>query len=304
MAKELDKSALVAAIDNMEPIKNGTVEYTISDGTPEEMNGEKQIYCTKDRLAILGTAPTMPETPWHDEELEIWALSQCATFPAFVRADILFELHADGYWASDANIIPRINTWPGRMVMQEKYDYVPNSEKFPIETVLKYKRYHRTTLTYLLALALHSRKVTGKPGKISLYGVHMEDVQEEYGEQRPCCEYWLGRLEDSGVEIFLAGGAILSAPFLYGYEKYSPLALQLRKRMDGLLAGQKQREDESFNARLKASEQFGAANENRFLLRQLQRGELQLADSGTLDEAEIDSPHIDWEQLTKGSSDE
>ena len=85
----------------------------------------------------------------------------------------------------------------------------------------------------------------------------MEDREEEYGEQRPCCEYWLGRLEDSGVEIFIAGGAVLSAPFLYGYEKYSPLALQLRRRMDGLLAGQKHREEESFQSRLKAAEQYG-----------------------------------------------
>ena len=250
---------------------------------PAELNGEKQIYCTKDKLAILGTAPTMPDTPWADDDLEIWALSQCATFPVFKRADILFELHAPGYWAADPNIIPRINTWPGRMVMQDHYDYVPNSEKYPIKTILQYKRYHRTTITYLLALALHSRKITGKPEHISLYGVHMEDKEEEYGEQRPCCEYWLGRIEDSGVEVFIAGGAVLSAPFLYGYEKYSPLALQLRKRMDGLLAGQAQREEESFAARLKAAEQFGAANENSFWLRKLQRGDLDLVDSGDLD---------------------
>jgi len=267
MAKELDKSkATEAALD-----------------IPKEINGENQIYCMKDKLAILGTAPTMPQTPWGDKELEIWALSQCPTFPTFGRADILFELHSPEYWSADENIIPRINEWPGRMIMQDKFDYVPNSERFPIKTILGYKRYHRTTLTYLLALALHSRKMTGKPEHVSLYGVHMEDKEEEYGEQRPCCEYWLGRLEDSGVEIFIAGGAVLAAPFLYGYEKYSPLALQLRQRMDGLLAGAVQREAEKRQAELDISKQQGAAGEAEFMLRQLQRGELDLRDSGDLD---------------------
>ena len=240
-----------------------------SDTTADACN----IYATKDKLAILGTAPSMTATPWEDPEMEIWAVAQCATFPAFKRADILYELHTRDYWG-DPSVTARLNKWEGRMVMQDHYDEVPRSERLPIETILQYRRYHRTTLTYMLALAYHSFLTKKKPWHVALFGVHMEDVREEYAEQRPCCEYWLGRMEAAGMDIFIAAGAILSAPFLYGYEKYNPMTFKLRQRMDGLTAGVHVREQEEMEKKLQKHEQIGAVKEVEYWLRLAQRGEL------------------------------
>jgi len=246
---------------------------------PAKMNGEKQIYSTKDKVSILGTAPTMADTPWNDPEMEIWALSQCVTFETFKRADIFFELHTADLWKVWTNILPRLNETKGRIIMQKHYDEIPKSEPFPLKTVLQYRSYQRSSITYLLALAYHSYKMTGKPGHVSLYGIHMEDKGEEYSEQRPCCEYWLGRMEDAGQEIYIAAGAVLAAPFLYGYEKYSELLVQLRQRYDGLTNGMKGAEAKIVEAAAQKNRQDGALSECEFWLRGAQRGEINVVPS-------------------------
>ena len=243
---------------------------------PEEINGEKQIYCSKDQLAILGTAPTLQAAPWEDNEFEIWGVAQCATFPVFKRAEILFELHTKDYWG-DTNVTQRLNQWDKRLVMHEHFEEIPRSEKYPVETILNtYRPYHRTSITFMLALAYHSFKLTGKPWHVSLFGVHMEDVHEEYAEQRPCCEYWLGRMEDAGMDIFIAAGAILEAPFIYGYEKYNPLVWKMRQRYDGLANGVQALQQQHQDAAYAVHKQLGAQAECEYWLRQAQRGELTL----------------------------
>ena len=246
---------------------------------PDEINGEKQIYCEKDLLAILGTAPTLQAAPYDNKDYEIWGVAQCATFPTFKRGDVLFEIHKRAYWG-DENVMKRINEWQGRMIMQDHYDEIPNSEKYPINTILAYRDYHRTSITYMLALAYHSFKLTGKPAHVGLFGVHMEDIHEEYAEQRPCCEYWLGRMEDAGMDIFIAAGAILSSPFLYGYEKYSELVWKFRQRFDALSNGYNMKVDEVRQKEGERDMQRGAVQESEFWLRMAQRGEITLGEIG------------------------
>uniref|UniRef100_A0A6M3KXI4 Uncharacterized protein n=1 Tax=viral metagenome TaxID=1070528 RepID=A0A6M3KXI4_9ZZZZ len=230
------------------------------------------IVCQKDKLAIIGTAETLPQAPYEDPEFEVWAVAQCTTYPGFKRGDLLFELHPPDYW-KDPNVLTRINAWPGKTVMQEKYPEVPGSLRYPKEAILQYRRYHTTSITYMLALAYHSYKTTGKPAHVAMFGVHMES-REEYSEQRPCCEYWLARMEEAGMDIFLAGGAILRAPWLYGYENYDAICYKLRQRIEGLTAGMNIRAEEQHAAELKKHEQKGAVTEAEYWLREAQTGAL------------------------------
>jgi hypothetical protein len=243
---------------------------------PSKRRGKKgpepDILCQKEKLAILGTADTLMAAPWDDPTFEIWGVAQCATYPVFKRADLLFELHSPDYW-KDKNVLERINRWPGVTVMQEHYKEVPRSVKFPLETVLQYRRYHTTSITYMLALAYHSYVVSKKPVHLAMFGVHME-AREEYSEQRPCCEYWLGRMEAAGMDVFLSGGAILQSRGLYGYENYNAICHKLRLRIEGLQAGANQRQAEQDEAELKKHEQLGAVKEAEYWLRQAQTGAL------------------------------
>jgi len=242
----------------------------------------------KEMLAMLGTAQTAPMAPWEDDKFEIWAVGQCATFPWFKRGDILFELHTRDYW-DDKSVKERLNKWNGRLMMQDHYKEIPKSERFPIEAILQYRRYHTTSISYMLAAAYHSFKLSGKPFHIGLFGIHMEDIREEYAEQRPCCEYWLARMEEAGMDVFIAGGSVLAAPFLYGYENYNPLCYLLRQRLDGLQQGVNvlaQQEDALVRQK---HEQIGGVKEAEVWLRKAQRGEISIEAINALEKKKGDT---------------
>ena len=49
-------------------------------------------YCTKDKLAILGTAQSLSMAPYADEDFEIWGVSTLLEFEVAKRFDVLFEI--------------------------------------------------------------------------------------------------------------------------------------------------------------------------------------------------------------------
>lgn len=270
--KKADWSKQEQAIKSLDRIEMLTGKKPIPEVEKKKPSKDGLILCTKEKLAILGTADTMPATPWEDLEFEIWGVAQIVTFPSFKRADLLFEMHDSGYW-KDKNVQDRLNKWDGPIYMQEHYKEIAKSIKFPLDMFLPYRRYHTTSITYMLALAYHSFITTGNPKHVALFGIHMEH-REEYTTQRPCCEYWLGRMEGAGMDIFIAGGAILRSDGLYGYEGYNPLCVKFRQRMEGLSHGAEVRENERDEAEGKRREQVGAIKECEYWLRLAQTGEL------------------------------
>lgn len=239
---------------------------------PKKSKGENILYCQHDKLAIVGTAETMPMTPFNDPAFEIWAVAQATTYPSFKRADMLFELHNEAYW-NRPEIVPRMNKFEGPTYMMDHYREIPKSVKFPVDILLeKYRRYHTTSITYMLAWAYHSFLTTGKPYHVALFGIHMA-AREEYTEQRPCCEYWLGRMEAAGIDVFMApGGSVLTSNGLYGYEGYHPMIPKLRDRLTSLQAGVAQCNNELDRWSIQKAKNEGACNEVEYLMRQYQLG--------------------------------
>ena len=232
-------------------------------------------YCQKKKLAIVGTASTLPGAPYDDEDFEIWSVAQAVSYPAFKRYDVLYEMHTEGYWR-DPDVLKRLqDTHAPTMVMQDQYDEVPGSVRYPIEEILKYRRYHTTSITYMLAWALHSFLTVGMPSHVALFGIHME-AREEYTTQRPCCEYWIARMEQAGIDIMLAGGKVLAATGLYGYENYDPACWTMRQRIGELRGGFNQRAQEELEAQLKKHEQIGAIKNAEWVLRELQTGSMRI----------------------------
>ncbi len=224
----------------------------------------------KEMLAILGTASSLSDAPYDDKGVEIWGVAQCVTFDAFKRADLFFEMHDDSYWKLE-NVEQRLRASQIPIYMMDKYEEVPLSIKYPLDLVIGYKRYHRTSVTYMLALAYHLFLTTGNPKSVALFGIHMSS-EEEYTEQRPCCEYWLGRMEDAGIEIFIADGAIFEAPGLYAYEGYNPAIPKIRERLGLLEAGVAVRQNAMTGAREEYFKQLGAKEECAYWLRAFRQG--------------------------------
>lgn len=231
-------------------------------------------YCKTDKLALIGTAdPTRGLAPYQDKEYTIWAVGVAATYQDVSRIDALFELHPSGYWEQDPNVKKRLaeTTIPLYMIKKEKD--IPASIEFPIREVSKYRTYFTSSIALMIAFAYHSFKETGKPKEVELYGIHM-DSGEEYREQRPCCEYWLARMEEAGMKVKLPdGGGLMLAENIYGFEEYDPLAWGFQQRVFAVMGGIRQCDGELERWKIQRAKNEGALFEANHVLRQVQRGE-------------------------------
>ena len=245
---------------------------TIADEQKEGI--DVPYFCQKELLAILGTAePTRGAAPFGDENFEIWAVAVASTFPDVKRIDVQFEMHDSSYWGHE-DVKKRLLEVTVPLYMQEQHEEFPTSMKYPIELLTSYRRYFTSSIAYIFALAYHSFVMTGNPKHVAIFGIVMS-CDEEYGEQRPCCEYWIGRMEGAGmnVEIIGSDSSVLASPGLYAYENYNPLSYDIRQRIDGLSLGLMHSKRELEKWKEQKAKQEGGIAENEFWLRRFQRGE-------------------------------
>ena len=255
------------------------------DTSPYDMSIEEKsklekieipLLCKKEMLAIIGTAdPTRKAAPYEDDKFEVWGVAVAATYPDVKRLDVQFELHTEGYWKRDPNVTKRLQETKVPLYMHEKYPDIPMSIRYPIEIMQAYRKYFTNSIAYMLALAFHSFVATKNPKHVALFGVHME-ATEEYTEQRPCCEYWLGRMEGAGMDIEMApGGAILTSMGLYGYENYNPVCWDMRQYINAMHGGVGQAAKEIKRWELQKAKNEGGVIAVEHFLRKFQRGELK-----------------------------
>jgi hypothetical protein len=247
----------------------------IKPGQPEGgMN--VPLFCQKDMLAIIGTAdPTRQAAPYEDPSFEIWGVAVASTFSDVKRLDVQFEMHTEGYWKKDANVTKRLAEAKVPVYMHDKYPDIPTSIRFPIEIVQQYRKYFTNSIAYMLALAYHSFVMTEKPKHVALFGVHMS-AGEEYADQRPSCEYWIGRMEGAGMDVEPThGGALLQAIGLYGYENYNPACWDMRQYIMQLQNGVSQAQGEVRKWEFQRERNNGGIHAVEHFLRKFQRGELK-----------------------------
>jgi hypothetical protein len=178
----------------------------------------------KDTVAIVGSHPkTRTEFDFTRTDCDIWVFNEALSNPSETwcpRADAVFQMHAPVIWKNPKNRnhaghYDWLKTQTETVVyMQDKYDDVPKSVRFPLEDVFQglhfNKRYITSSVAYALALAASMNYK-----KIELYGVEME-TDTEYRYQRDGVALWVGVALGRGIEVELHCG-MLSAP-LYGYE--------------------------------------------------------------------------------------
>lgn len=256
---------------------DGIPEMTITE-VGDVSPASDLVLCKKDKLCVLGTAGSLPAAPFDDDSFEIWGVSVVQSYEVAKRWDVLFEMHGRGY-VDRPDVKKRLKTWDGPMYMLDKHEDFPNSIVFPKWLVDKHRAYHTTSISYMLSLALHSFEETGKPFHVSLMGVHMEH-QEEYTEQRPCCEYWLGRMEGAGMDVFVhPSSALLKSQGLYGYENYHPVCYDLKQRIAGLAAGEQHWRGQEAEMHDNAMQQVGAQKEANYWLSRFQKGQIPTAEN-------------------------
>lgn len=217
------------------------------------------------KVAICGTAESLPAAPYDDKEWEVWSLSCSLTYPAFKRWDRIYEMHDKEYWGHP-DILKRLNEQAKCDIwMQDVYPEVPRSRKFPLAEVAEgYHNNFTNSIVYMIAHAVYE-----KVSHIALFGVHMA-ADSEYGEQRPACEYWMGIAEANGISIHIQGpSAILQCRYLYGYDKEWKMKRDLTNRKEALGQGLKQLETQLENIKQQYWQQQGAIKDCEFMERSI-----------------------------------
>ena len=172
----------------------------------------------KDTLIVMGSHPrTRNEFDWTRTDCDIVVFNEACKMDWVKRADYVTQMHLPVIWRNPGNRNdPKHYEWlkSGNtpvVLMQEKYDDVPNSRRYPLEEVLKIgRRYLTSSAAYSIAFGI----VEGYQ-RIEIYGVEME-TNTEYQHQRPGVAYWIGLAEGMGLEVDFHGN-LLDCP-LYGYE--------------------------------------------------------------------------------------
>jgi hypothetical protein len=182
----------------------------------------------KDKVCILGFAPSLEKAPFTNEEFEFWGCNEMWMAPQAKKLDVLFELH-DYQWIRDEKTVRKHIEWLRNnkttpVFMQDHYDDIPASVKFPKDAIIeKYGRYFTNTISWEIALAIDLGFKA-----IHIYGVNMAN-DEEFQSQRPSCEYFIGLAKGMGIEVFIPNESdLLLCTNLYGFESGRIGAMHVR----------------------------------------------------------------------------
>lgn len=192
---------------------------------------------TTKKVAVIGYAPNVRHAPWNDPSYTIVGLNdQPFTMP---RIDVLFELHSpevikeEGHW-------DRLKALTIPIFMQERYEEIPTSVKYPLALVNSRYTVEGCDRAYLTCSASEMLAVVvnadPRPERIDVFGVDMAQ-DSEFAHQRPSCEFWLGVAHGMGIAISVQHSSdLLKCRWIYGFEneKIDVFTHQMRERQQFL----------------------------------------------------------------------
>jgi hypothetical protein len=220
----------------------------------EEATGIKLGPDSADKIAIVGSAPASVRlAPYRDPTWAIWGCSPGA-YGFADRKDVWFEMHRwepqePGFpgdphakpWYSP-EYVAFLQQFPGPVFMSHAVPSVRNCVLMPFQYLIeKYGPYHFTSsIAWMLALAIEQ-----KPKAIGLWGIDMA-AAEEWADQRPGCQHFLGVAKAQGIEIVLPPESDLLQPkTMYGVGECHPRQVKLTARLRELQA-RKAQHDQQF----------------------------------------------------------
>lgn len=193
------------------------------------------------KVAILGFGKTAKDSPWGDTSWDLWGMNgfwRAAEADFGIKADesrytLWFDMHTIEYtrnYGKRAGIGDSQERWlekqhPFPVLMIDEAPEFPAARRFPIEELVRRtgRDYFTSTVSYMLAFALTQDDVA----EVGLWGIDLIH-DTEYSDQRPCAEYWIGRLEAAGIKVTIhEDSALLRQRGRYGYEPENPLLSQL-----------------------------------------------------------------------------
>jgi len=183
------------------------------------------LVATRD-IALLGYAEeTRDLIHGLSPDVEIWGINAAHYFLKR-KAHHWFQMHprswvssdgvATGFFGRPKEHLEWMQKFEGNLWLLSPDADLPNGKPYPIEDVVRVtkREYFTSTFAYQMAYALYEH-MTGTPiRRMYVYGINLTAL-EEYAHQRPCAEYWIGRLEQAGVEVLIPTGSALLKGALY-----------------------------------------------------------------------------------------
>ena len=243
----------------------------------------------KNKIAIMGFAPSWVETPFDDPDFEIWTLNEA--YKLFDKAKN-FRMHRcfaiDDYngqlvavpgngadlWVEIHDVensptkkikehVDFLRTCPVPVYMRKKYREIPSSIAFPYEQIqdwLKQRghvgyRFFTNSISWMIALAIYLEYK-----EIHIYGVDMAQDEgvtttSEYALQRPSCTYMIGVAEKYATVYVPPSSDLFLCNKLYGFESDNTSCIWFKKQIRELQERTKkymQEEQGARNAALQA----------------------------------------------------
>jgi hypothetical protein len=237
-------------------------EESLDYMTNTEVLEDGPIPRTRKKVAIVGFAPstmTDARSVFSDPDFEVWAINQLyVAFPMIAEhATRWFQFHHRSSYQEairDHDHHNWLKTWSDQkkrpVYMMGRQKDIPYSVDFPRDKIKKHIRpYFTNTISWLIALAEYE----GFEG-IHLYGVDMAQ-DEEYMEQRPSVEYYLGRVDNTCIysedcekakhrRLFVPSRCdLLKNMWEYPFEDHQPF----RQRIDSRRKELRERAEEARN---------------------------------------------------------
>jgi len=171
--------------------------------TPEQVKGiemlDRKKKDTKRRIHIVGKGTGQWNVP---KEGELWGLNDMCL--RMKNLTLIFELHdvdklrdpagrAKRFIRSFEEEIKEVNRLNIPVIIKEKHKAFPNGIVFPIDKMPI--RYFTSSIAFMIAYAIYE-----KVDSIDIYGIPLF-YEEEYTEQRPCMEFWIGYAMGQGIEV-------------------------------------------------------------------------------------------------------
>lgn len=181
----------------------------------------------KKSVAIVGFDTASCSLAPYKDNVELWGLNEAHAFNWMTRATRWFQVH-DSYKREVAkrgikhhyDWLKR-NEWNIPIYMMKGDPLVPNSIAYPFDEVCdKFLggirkgedrvRYFGSTFDYMMGIAL----LEGFE-RIEIYGIGM-DSDNEYANQKPSAEFWIGIALGLGIEVYLTPESKLLKESIYG----------------------------------------------------------------------------------------
>ena len=151
------------------------------------------------KIAVIGLSRTTHDlAPWDDPTWEKWGMPWDEGY--WPRCDRLFEMHdlrlLKSATCRKSDYLDRLRDLDIPLFMQFSYQEIPNAMGYPFGEVSSVTgNVWNSSIAYMLAMAIYEN-----PEEIGLWGVDMK-ADDEYGYQRPNCEYLIGLARGRGIKV-------------------------------------------------------------------------------------------------------